>query len=195
MYLLAFDFLVFFFIHIYEYLFDTVYSLFRVYFHCYHWESSRLKLFKKHPFALYIEFRILFGILLRNDNIHELAIMLEKHFFMTVFWLDFWRSWSICNIFNRIYTCCIFQSSIPCGSSNGGCEQICNKGTCSCRAGYDLLGVSKCQAKNCGAPQLKYCPAGNVFLSRSSFFCCNWYFFADAVCMVRDYFTDEISIQ
>ncbi|XP_065192577.1 cadherin-23-like [Sycon ciliatum] len=55
------------------------------------------------------------------------------------------------------------SDSKSCGLVNGGCDQRCNNGVCSCNAGYYLTGTTTCQAKSCSAPTItSYCPSGKL---------------------------------
>lgn len=56
--------------------------------------------------------------------------------------------------------CPTLTVSISCGQPNGGCTHACNDGICSCRPGYDKIGLTSCVAKDCGKPAVNYCPKG-----------------------------------
>ncbi|XP_066935500.1 protocadherin Fat 4-like isoform X3 [Clytia hemisphaerica] len=56
--------------------------------------------------------------------------------------------------------CPALRESSTCGQTNGGCQQVCSNGICSCRAGYIKSGTKNCIAKDCGNPTLQYCPPG-----------------------------------
>ncbi|XP_062505201.1 protocadherin Fat 4-like isoform X3 [Corticium candelabrum] len=60
--------------------------------------------------------------------------------------------------------CPVLTDSQTCGQTNGGCQQLCSSGMCSCHSGY-LLSFDKktCQPRSCGTPSIKYCPSGTTY--------------------------------
>eukprot|EP00117_Sycon_ciliatum_P002134 scpid43133/ scgid1842/ Spondin-1; F-spondin len=54
------------------------------------------------------------------------------------------------------------SESRPCGTANGGCDQVCKSGVCSCSSGYVLSSDRKtCVARSCGSPKMSsYCAPG-----------------------------------
>ena len=68
----------------------------------------------------------------------------------------------VCHCVLAGFSCHELQRTKSCGAYNGGCQQTCNNGVCSCSAGYTLNADRKtCKARSCGTPTLtSYCPAG-----------------------------------
>ncbi|XP_048583508.1 protocadherin Fat 4 isoform X2 [Nematostella vectensis] len=60
-------------------------------------------------------------------------------------------------------SCPALSETSSCGQANGGCQQSCNNGACSCLPGYTIDSNKKtCTARDCGAASPRYCAPGTA---------------------------------